>query len=155
MPYSDTDLGQRWPRLWLGAWQHQAITWTSADLSSVRSIDKHLKATSQEECESLARKSSHPSKTLPIKLYLSLRWRHNNHDGVWNHQPHGCLLNHLFRWRSKKTSKLHVTVLCAGNSPGPVNSPHKGPVTRKMFPFDDVIMTFCTGNGCRHKLCRA
>ena len=32
--------------------------------------------------------------------------------------------------------------LCAGNSPGPVNSPHKGPVTRKMFPFDDVIMHF-------------
>ena len=24
----------------------------------------------------------------------------------------------------------------------PVNSPHKGPVTQKMFPFDDVIMTF-------------
>ena len=23
---------------------------------------------------------------------------------------------------------------------GPVNSPHKGPVTRKIFPFDDVIM---------------
>ena len=23
----------------------------------------------------------------------------------------------------------------------PVNSPHKGPVTRKLFPFDDVIMT--------------
>ena len=26
----------------------------------------------------------------------------------------------------------------------PVNSPHKGPVTRKMFPFADVIMTFTT-----------
>ena len=25
---------------------------------------------------------------------------------------------------------------------GSVNSPHKGPVTRKMFPFDDVIMFF-------------
>ena len=24
---------------------------------------------------------------------------------------------------------------------GPVNSRHKGPVTRKMFPFDDIIMT--------------
>ena len=23
---------------------------------------------------------------------------------------------------------------------GPVNSPHKWPVTREMFPFDDVIM---------------
>ena len=32
--------------------------------------------------------------------------------------------------------------LCAGNWPGPVNSPHKGPVTRKMFPFDDVIMNY-------------
>ena len=42
--------------------------------------------------------------------------------------------------RSKKTSKFRVTGLCVGNSPGPVNSPHKGPVTRKMFPFDDVIM---------------
>ena len=25
---------------------------------------------------------------------------------------------------------------------GPVNSPHKGPVTRKMFPFDDVMMMY-------------
>ena len=25
---------------------------------------------------------------------------------------------------------------------GPVNSPHKWPVTQKMFPFDDVIMSF-------------
>ena len=66
---------------------------------------------------------------------ISLHWRHNDHDGVSNHQPHGCLLNRLFRRRSKKTSKLRVTGLCVGNSPGPVNSPHKGPVTRKMFPF--------------------
>ena len=70
----------------------------------------------------------------------SLHWHHNDHDSVSNHQPHGCLLNRLFRRRSKKTPKLCVTGLCAGNSPGPVNSPHKGPVTRKMFPFDDVIM---------------
>ena len=27
-----------------------------------------------------------------------------------------------------------------GNHREPVNSPHKWPVTRKMFPFDDVIM---------------
>ena len=73
---------------------------------------------------------------------VSLLWRHNEHDSVSNHQPRGCLLNRLFRRRSKKTSKLRVTGLCVGNSPGPVNSPHKGPVTRKMFPFDDVIMSF-------------
>ena len=28
---------------------------------------------------------------------------------------------------------------------GPVNSPHKWPVTRKMFPFDDVIMIYQEG----------
>ena len=26
---------------------------------------------------------------------------------------------------------------------GPMNSPHKGPAMRKMFPFDDVIMSLC------------
>ena len=48
----------------------------------------------------------------------SLRWRHNEHDGVSSHQPQGCLLNRLFGRRSKKTSKLRVTGLCVGNSPG-------------------------------------
>ena len=86
-------------------------------------------------------------------LRVPIRWRHNDHDGVANHQPRGCLLNRLFRRRSKKTSKLCVTGLCAGNSPGPVNSPHKGPVTWKMLPFDDGIMPcscivdhLCNGN---------
>ena len=48
----------------------------------------------------------------------TLRWRHNGHDSVSNHQPHDCLLNLLFWRRSKKTSKLCVTGLCMGNSPG-------------------------------------
>ena len=64
----------------------------------------------------------------------ALQWRHNERDGVSNHQPHDCLPNGLFRCRSKKTSMLRVTGLCTGKSP------HKGPVTRKMFTFDDVIM---------------
>ena len=46
----------------------------------------------------------------------TLEWRHNGRDGVSNHQPHDCLLNRLFERRSKKTSKLRVTGLCAGNS---------------------------------------
>ena len=48
----------------------------------------------------------------------SLQWRHNGLDGVSNHQPHHCLLSRLFGHRPKKTSKLRVTGLCAGNSPG-------------------------------------
>ena len=49
--------------------------------------------------------------------FTSLQWRHNGWDGVLNHLPHYCLLNRLFRHRSKKTSKLSVTGLCEGNSP--------------------------------------
>ena len=52
------------------------------------------------------------------RVGLSLQWRHNGHDIVSNNQPHDCLLHHLFRRRSKKKSKLRVTGLCAGNSPG-------------------------------------
>ena len=50
-------------------------------------------------------------------LHISLQWRHNEHHDVSNHQPHYCLLNRFFRWRSKITSNLHVTGLCEGNSP--------------------------------------
>ena len=38
-------------------------------------------------------------------------------DGVSNHQLHDFLLKRLFRRRSKKTTKLCDTGLCAGNSP--------------------------------------
>ena len=84
--------------------------------------------------------TSSPGAVITNLDHDTLRWRHNELDGVSDHQPHGCLLNRLFRRRSKETSKLRVTGLCVGNSPGPVNSPHKGPVTRNLFPFDDVIM---------------
>ena len=48
---------------------------------------------------------------------ISLRWRHNERDGVSNHQPHDCLFDRLFRHISKKTSMLRITGFCAGNSP--------------------------------------
>ena len=47
----------------------------------------------------------------------SLQWRHNGRNGVSNNKPYDCLLNRLFRGRSKKTSKLRVTGLCTRNSP--------------------------------------
>ena len=64
-------------------------------------------------------------RTMVIRAFLlSLPWRHNEHDGVSNHQPRNCLLNRLFRCRSRITSTLCVTGFCVG----------------KLFPFYDVIM---------------
>ena len=82
-------------------------------------------------------------------LLGSLWWRHNERDCMSNHQPHHWLLDRLLGRKSKETSKLRVIGLCVGKSPGLVNYPHKGPVTRKIFPFDDVIMIIgmCISNG--------
>ena len=68
-------------------------------------------------CISLNYKPNVSSVALHLNLSSALRWRHNGHDSVSNHQPHHCLLNRLFGCRSKKTSKLRVTGLCEGNSP--------------------------------------
>ena len=70
----------------------------------------------------------------------SLQWRHNEHDGVSNHQPHDCLLNRLFMHISTKTSRLRVTGLCEGNSPVTGEFHAQGASNPEMFSFDDVIM---------------
>ena len=48
---------------------------------------------------------------------FSLHWHYNGRDSVSNHLPQDCLLNRLYRRRSKKLSKLRVSGLFAGNSP--------------------------------------
>ena len=50
-------------------------------------------------------------------FFKALQWRHNGRDNVSNNQPRECLLSRLIWRRSKKTSKLRVTCLFAGNSP--------------------------------------
>ena len=75
------------------------------------------------------RRSMHPN-------LFALEQRHDERDSVLNHRYLDCLLNCLFRRRSKKTLKLGVTGLSERNSPAPL----KGPVTQKMFSIDDVLM---------------
>ena len=60
---------------------------------------------------------------------ITLQWRHSENDGVSIHQRRDCLLNRLFRRRSEKISK-----------PVTGEFPHKGPVTRKVYLSDDVII---------------
>ena len=42
------------------------------------------------------------------------------------------------QWKHQSSASL---AFVGGIHRGPVNSPHKEPVTRKMFPFDDVIIS--------------
>ena len=88
--------------------KHPSCWWYSCDIKyNVRRFDC--------ECISIGCGSNQINTLAPER---ELQWRHNGCNSVSNHQPHDCLLNRLFRRRSKKTSKLRVTGLCAGNSPG-------------------------------------
>ena len=71
-------------------------------------------------------------------IKVTLHWRHNWLRWRLKSPVSRFLLNRLFKRRSKKTSKLCVRE--RGIHRWQVNSPLKGPVTRKTFPFDDVIM---------------
>ena len=79
-----------------------------------------------------------------------ITWSHNGRDGVSNHQPYDCLLSGLFRRRSAKTPKLRVTGLCAGIHRLPANSPHKGPITRKLFHL--MTSSCCTYIRCNLRI---
>ena len=70
----------------------------------------------------------------------ALQRRHNDLDGVSNHQHLDCLLNRLLRRTSKKRQNSALLVFVKGIHRWQVDSPHKGPVTRTMLPFDDVTM---------------
>ena len=54
---------------------------------------------------------------LPIGVCfgIQLQWRHNERDGVWNHQNLDGLLSRLSRRTLKKISKLCANGLCEGN----------------------------------------
>ena len=74
---------------------------------------------------------------LRLNIQWPLQWRHNEQDGASNHRHLNYLLNRLFKRRSKKTSNS----ASLGIHQRPVDSPNKRPMSRKIFPFDDVIMT--------------
>ena len=68
----------------------------------------------------------------------SLQWRHGGRDSVSNHQRHDCLLNSDADQRKHKSCAQLAFMWGIHRWPG--NSPHKWPLTRKMFPFEDIIM---------------
>ena len=69
----------------------------------------------------------------------SLQWRHNGNDGVSNHSLTFTYLT-VYLGADKKHERSASLALVPGIHRWPVNSPHKRPVTRKIFPFDDAIM---------------
>ena len=70
----------------------------------------------------------------------SLQWRHNECDGISNHQPHDGYSSVYSGADQRKHQSSTSLAFVRGIHRWPVNSPRRGPVTRKMFLFDHVIM---------------
>ena len=84
-------------------WRRLFVDWVPCRSSRWRHNLKEMSQSNQWQASHLVEISA---------IHYTLQRRHNEHDGVSIHQPHD-----LFGCRSKKTSKLRVTGLCAGNSP--------------------------------------
>ena len=99
-----------------------------------------------------------PATLLSLKLFVQAHIRENikapRHWPLWGNQP---VTGGISSQRASKAEAFACSTICSGADQRkyqsfaplvfvrgihrwPVNSPHKRPVTRKMFPFDDVIM---------------
>ena len=102
--------------------------------------------------------SGRPLRTVPSDLENRIRWYHWRAKTVWKIRLHhyddvimGAMASQVTirtivystvysdADQSKHQSSTSLAFVW-GIHRGPVNSPHKWPVTRKMLPFDDVIM---------------
>ena len=73
-------------------------------------------------------------------ITISITVTYNESDCVRNHRLHDCLVYRLFCEDKRKHQSSALLAFGQGIHRWPVNSPHTGPVTRKLFPFDDVII---------------
>ena len=91
-----------------------------------------------------------------VEFKHKLPWRHNGRDSFSTHHCLGAIASQLTTVYStvysgadqRKHQSSASLAFVRGSHRGPVNSPHKWPVTRKMFPFDDVIMRHSIRHNC-------
>ena len=70
-----------------------------------------------------------------------LQWRHNERDGGSNHRVSIVCSIVCSGADLRKHQRSASLAFGRGIHWSPVDSPHKGPVTRKMFPIFDVIIS--------------
>ena len=95
-----------------------------------------------------------PSKLSTIILLchkaVPLQWHRNEHDCISNHW-HLDVCSAVYSGADQRKDQSSVSLaFVRGIHQWPVDSSHKGPLTQKMFPFDDIIVpqsSFSTQRG--------
>ena len=86
-----------------------------------------------------ASNNKHYTRFDPWKLYRFTATSNYRHT-VSKYRSIKCLFNSLFRLTTNKHQRPELLSLCEGNTTVTGGFPHKGTVTWKMFPIDDVLM---------------
>ena len=97
----------------------------------------------RQYCECWGRHPVQCNKDFPF----TLQWRHNERDGVSNHRRLHWFLTVGSGGDRRKHQSSASLAFVRGLHRWPMNSPKKRPVTRKMFPFDDVIVRISIASG--------
>ena len=72
---------------------------------------------------------------------MPLQWRHNERNGISNHQPLTIVYSTVYSGADQRNHQNSVSLAFVQGIPKwRMNSPHKWPETREMFSLDDVIM---------------
>ena len=141
---------------------HQTITWTNIDYSLVRFCGIQLRAISQRVPKLLFCIMNLKMSLLKLQPLLTFTWSNKGHYNGAKMSAMASKITGVTLFYSTVYSgtdqRKHQSSASLASVQGihrwPVNSPHKWPVTRKMFPFDDVIlyapnfMYFVPGTEC-------
>ena len=131
----------RWYRWWPGAVRQQALNTSSIFRWHITRFQWVMRAI-RTDTENEVRMTSpmNDESLLGVWRNSLLQRRHNECDVISNHQCLDCLLNRLFRAAQRKHQRSVALAFVREIHRWALNSRHKGSVTRKKFPFDDVIM---------------
>ena len=122
-----------------------SLCWKPMTCADIHSIIKHLNYSYHF---TNIYKVHNPNCKLCFSDFDLKQRRHNDNDDVSNHQRPDYLLNLCWSADQRQNQSSESLAFVRGVHRWLVNSPHKGPVLRKMFPFDEVIMTRVIMNSC-------
>ena len=118
----------------LGLWRHAKINYSHLLFGMIMGIHRKSRVVTMPILSALVAREIIINTTFITAIS-------NGRHGVSNYHSIECLFNSLFKLTTKEHQRSALLSFCVwGIHRWPVVSPHKGTVTRKMFPFDDVIM---------------
>ena len=153
-PSSLTDICVTWPQYvkWWYVWLNRYGPFEIKSKASIRRNDGLMQERRNSNANALGLRHSCTNTSRVYPAWMSVRVHHN--DVIMSTMASKItsltiVYSSVYSGADKRKHQSSASLAFVGGiHRWPVNSPHKGPVTRKMSPFDDVIMPPIYIAGC-------